>query len=180
MPAGRLEVSGRGDPGARAYRNSLDRRLPTGPSPGGAAATKRQTASVRRGVQRRLVSIVRMMVVIIGVVVLVIVVPVMGHRVADGRSADPPTIAPTGPPTTAPPTAPATPPVTAPAWSASAAVEEAQISVAVAAPSIHRVIETSIGLSRSADIFRRTPSGPVQPAGGGKVPDRSRGSPAGP
>jgi len=41
----------------------------------------------------------------------------------------------------------ATPPVTAPLESASAAVEEAQISAAVAAASIHRDIKTSIGLA---------------------------------
>src|ERR1700729_3392693 len=69
----------------------------------------------------------------------------------------PPTTAPTGPPITAPPTAPATPPVTAPLWSASAAEEDAHISVAVAAASIHRDIETSSEFGGVADVCRRAP-----------------------
>src|SRR5271169_5406356 len=63
----------------------------------------------------------------------------------------PPTTAPTGPPTSAPPTAPVTPPVTAPLSSANAVGQEAQRSVAVATPSIHRDIET---LHRSRRINR--------------------------
>src|SRR6202034_1527791 len=70
----------------------------------------------------------------------------------------PPTTAPTGPPTTAPVTAPATPPVTAPLSLAIAAEEEAQISVAAAAASIHRDIETSCFVSGgSSRYLRRDP-----------------------
>src|SRR3984885_2999311 len=70
----------------------------------------------------------------------------------------PPTTAPTGPPTSAPPTAPATPPVTAPLSLAIAAEEEAQISVAAAAASIHRDIETSCFVSGgSRRYLRRDP-----------------------
>src|ERR1700722_2730838 len=69
----------------------------------------------------------------------------------------PPTTAPTGPPTTAPPTAPATPPVTAPLESASAAEDDAQIKVAVAAASIHRDIKTSYGFAGICRCDRRAP-----------------------
>src|SRR5271170_2654017 len=79
----------------------------------------------------------------------------------------PPTTAPTGPPTTAPPTAPATPPVTAPLWAASAAEEEAQISVAVAAASIHRDIKTSIGIWRKLPMLSARSAVPAHQLPGG-------------
>ncbi len=88
-----------------------------------------------------------MIVVVVIISVVVMVIMMIAHRVTDRRAAD---AAYNGANWTAhdrSPNSARNSSVTAPLSFASAAEEEAQISVAVAAASIHRDIKTSIGLA---------------------------------